>query len=101
MRKEQQIMPFKKYIFTLFIGLFLLLPGCLSGDNSDDSDNIYEDGSITLEVWHTFAAESKEEETFTNAIRDFETANPNIIVEITGLTPFSSFMDIYSCIFQS
>ena len=45
--------------------------------------------SKVLEVWHTFAAESKEEETFTKAVRDFEAANPNITVDVT-LVPFGN-----------
>ena len=34
-------------------------------------------------MWHTFAAESKEELVFTNSIKEFESNNPNIDVEIT------------------
>ena len=40
-------------------------------------------------MWHTFAAESKEEQVFTNAVRDFEAVNPNITVEIT-MVPFAN-----------
>ncbi|MED5272228.1 MAG: extracellular solute-binding protein [Candidatus Thermoplasmatota archaeon] len=89
MFKKKQIMFSKKHLFVFFIGMCFLLPGCLSGDDFEESNIISEGGPITLEVWHTFAAESKEEETFTNAIKDFEAANPNITVEIT-LVPFGN-----------
>ncbi|HJM45255.1 MAG TPA: extracellular solute-binding protein, partial [Candidatus Poseidoniaceae archaeon] len=89
MGKEQRIVLSKNHIFALLISIFFLLPGCLSGDNNEESQNILNGGPITLEVWHTFAAESKEEETFTNAIKEFEAANPNITVEIT-LVPFGN-----------
>ncbi|DAC60506.1 MAG TPA: extracellular solute-binding protein, partial [Candidatus Poseidoniales archaeon] len=64
-------------------------PGCLDFGSEDTTYSSSEDGPITIEVWHTFAAESKEEVTFTNAVRDFEAANPNITVEIT-LVPFAN-----------
>ena len=79
----------QKQLFALFFTLFFLLPGCLGGEDSEENESITLDGPLTLEVWHTFAAESKEEETFTNAVRDFEAANPNITVEIT-LVPFGN-----------
>jgi len=65
------------------------MPGCLDFGNEDTSSQTSSEGPITIEVWHTFASESKEEETFTNAVRDFEVANPNITVEIT-LVPFGN-----------
>ena len=86
----------RKILFALIATLFIL-PGCLDfggsglgfGDSDEDTNESSEDGPITIEVWHTFAAESKEEETFTKAVRDFEAANPNITVEMT-LVPFGN-----------
>ena len=45
--------------------------------------------SVTLEVWYSFASESKEEETFLNAISSFEAANPHITVEAT-MVPYAN-----------
>ena len=86
----------RKILFAFIAALFIL-PGCLDfggsglgfGDSDEGVNQSPEDGPITIEVWHTFAAESKEEETFTKAVRDFEAANPNITVEIT-LVPFGN-----------
>lgn len=41
--------------------------------------------STTLEVWHSFAADSKEEEVFLEAIAAFEFDHPNIEVEVTAV----------------
>ena len=78
----------RKLLFVLIATLFII-PGCLNFGGTDEATSTSEDGPITIEVWHTFAAESKEEETFTSAVRDFEAANPNITVEIT-LVPFGN-----------
>jgi len=78
----------KKSALAVLLTIFFLIPGCLGGEEEVQISAGY-DGPITLEVWHTFAAESKEEETFTNAVRDFESANPNITVEIT-MVPFGN-----------
>ncbi|MDP6899292.1 MAG: extracellular solute-binding protein [Candidatus Thalassarchaeaceae archaeon] len=45
------------------------------------------DVDITIEAWHSFAAESKEEATFLSAIADFEQSHPHISVEVTAI-PF-------------
>jgi arabinogalactan oligomer/maltooligosaccharide transport system permease protein len=45
--------------------------------------------SVTLEVWYSFASESKEEETFLDAISSFEAANPHITVEAT-MVPYAN-----------
>ena len=78
----------KKTALAVLLALIFLIPGCL-GDEEEVQFSISDEGPITLEVWHTFAAESKEEETFTNAVREFEAANPNITVEIT-MVPFGN-----------
>ena len=77
----------KMLVFSLIP--LLLAPGCLDFGSDDSSESSSLDGEITIEVWHTFASESKEEVTFTNAVRAFEAANPNITVEIT-LVPYGN-----------
>ena len=76
-------------ILTAIFILAFLTPGCLDFGGGDTESSTSADGPITIEVWHTFAAESKEEQVFTNAVRDFEVVNPNITVEIT-MVPFAN-----------
>ena len=76
-------------ILTVIFILVFLTPGCLDFGGGDTESSTSADGPITIEVWHTFAAESKEEQVFTNAVRDFEAVNPNITVEIT-MVPFAN-----------
>ena len=45
--------------------------------------------SVTLEVWYSFASESKEEATFLAAIASFESANPHITIEPT-MVPYAN-----------
>ena len=78
----------KQAMFALIITLLFIIPGCL-GTGSEEIDAGSDSGPITIEVWHTFAAESKEEQVFTNSVKDFEMANPNITVEIT-MVPFGN-----------
>ena len=78
----------KQASFALIITLLFIIPGCL-GTGSEEIDTGSDSGPITLEVWHTFAAESKEEQVFTNSVKAFEMANPNITVEIT-MVPFGN-----------
>jgi len=80
----------RKGFFALLLSLLFILPGCLDGDDSNDiGNNSSSSGEITLDIWHTFAAESKEEEVFTNAVKAFETNNPNVSVDIT-MVPFGN-----------
>ncbi|HJM40592.1 MAG TPA: extracellular solute-binding protein [Candidatus Thalassarchaeaceae archaeon] len=72
--------------FPVFIALFLILPSTIVSAE--------EDSEITLEVWHSFAAESQEEATFLDAINDFETANSHIKIEVTGV-PFGDIDQLY------
>ena len=88
LRGKGKPFPFPKAFAIVMIMLFLV-PGCLDFGSDDEASSSASDGPITIEVWHTFAAESKEEVAFTNAVRDFETAHPNITVEIT-LVPFGN-----------
>ena len=84
MGDERQEARIRKGISALLLAILFLLPGCLDGDDSENSSsNQSLSGEITLDIWHTFAAESKEEEVFTNAVKLFEQDNPNVTVEIT------------------
>ena len=90
MGDECQQARIRKGIFTLLLSILFLLPGCLDGDDSGtDGGSQSLSGEITLDIWHTFAAESKEEEVFTNAVKEFEQNNPNVSVEIT-MVPFGN-----------
>jgi len=61
----------------------LIVAGCLGSGNDESNDLRTGDGGpITLEVWHTFAAESKEENVFMQSIRAYEALHPNITVEV-------------------
>ena len=65
----------------------VLMSGCLGGSDATSLDDSVSEDPITLTVWHTFAAESKEENVFLQSIQSFETANPNITVDV-ALVPF-------------
>ena len=49
-------------ILTVIFILAFLTPGCLDFGGGDTESSTSADGPITIEVWHTFAAESKEEQ---------------------------------------
>ena len=57
-------------------------------------DSVDDDGPITLTVWHTFAAESKEENVFLQSIRSFEALHPNITVD-ASLVPFGDADNLF------
>ena len=78
----------RKRLLATGIFLLILLSGCL-GNNQQSSDQESTDGTITLDVWHTFAAESKEEEVFLNSINSFQNAYPNVTVDVT-MVPFGN-----------
>lgn len=78
---------------AILLVLLVLVPGCTgrsgdvdSGDLTSGNDGA---GAIVLDVWYTFAADSKEEATFLAAVVEFEAANPQITVETT-LVPFGN-----------
>ena len=76
-------------IFLLVMMCTSFLSGCFGdGDQSSESQG-NEEQQITLQVWHTFAAESQEEVVFERSIKSFEQLHPNIDVEIT-LVPYSN-----------
>tara|TARA_Y100001954_G_scaffold234810_1_gene291104 strand:- start:8387 stop:10945 length:2559 start_codon:yes stop_codon:yes gene_type:complete len=66
----------------------IFLSGCLgTGEGNQEQDS--QNGEITLSVWHTFAAESKEEQVFMNSIKSFESSHPNVTVDVT-MVPFGN-----------
>ena len=58
---------------VLLLTLLLLIPGCL-GSEDDENDTII-DGEVSIEVWYTFAAESKEEDVFLAKVSRSATIN--------------------------
>jgi len=73
----------------------LIVAGCLGSGNDESNDLRTGDGGpITLEVWHTFAAESKEENVFMQSIRAYEALHPNITVEV-ALVPFGDADNLF------
>ena len=72
----------------------VLVSGCLGGSDDASLDESVSDDAITLTVWHTFAAESKEENVFLQSIQSFETANPNITVDV-ALVPFGDADNLF------
>jgi len=79
---------FQKRALAFALFLMIFLSGCL-GNSQQSVEETSQDGDIVLEVWHTFAAESKEEEVFMNSIIAFETAYPNVTVDVT-MVPFGN-----------
>jgi arabinogalactan oligomer/maltooligosaccharide transport system permease protein len=49
---------------------------------------------VSLTVWHTFAAESKEENVFLQSIQSFESEHPNITVDV-ALVPFGDADNLF------
>ena len=60
----------RKRLLAIVLFSMIFLSGCLGNGQQDLEENA-SNGYIELEVWHTFAAESKEEEVFMNAINSF------------------------------
>ena len=57
----------RKQLFAIVSISMIFLSGCLgTGEGNQEQDS--QNGEITLSVWHTFAAESKEEQVFMNSI---------------------------------
>lgn len=79
---------FRKRLLAFALFMLLFLSGCL-GTDQQSGEATPVDGQVVLEVWHTFAAESKEEQVFMNSISTFETANPNVTVDVT-MVPFGN-----------
>ena len=79
---------YRKRLLAIVLFSMIFLSGCLGNDQQDLRENA-SNGDIKLEVWHTFAAESKEEEVFMNAISSFESIHPNVTVDVT-MVPFGN-----------
>ena len=71
----------------------VMMAGCLGGSDTA-STSVDDDGPITLTVWHTFAAESKEENVFLQSIKSFEALHPNITVD-ASLVPFGDADNLF------
>jgi len=79
-------------LVTVLLGT-VFLSGCLGGSNAGLPAE--DDGSpITLTVWHTFAAESKEENVFLESIKAFQVLYPNITVD-ASLVPFGDADNLF------
>ena len=78
----------RKRLLAIVLFSMIFLSGCL-GSSQENAQQTDVDDEIVLEVWHTFAAESKEEEVFMNSVSSFESANPNVTVEVT-MVPFGN-----------
>jgi arabinogalactan oligomer/maltooligosaccharide transport system permease protein len=71
---------------ALILGILILIPlGSVSAGS---------DAPVPIEVWHSFAAESQEEETFLEAIATFEAAHPHIEIEVTAV-PFGDIDQLF------
>ena len=78
----------RKQLFAIVCISMIFLSGCLgTGEGNQEQDS--QNGEITLSVWHTFAAESKEEQVFMNSIKSFESSHPNVTVDVT-MVPFGN-----------
>ena len=81
-------------LVVLVVGA-LLLSGCMGGERDSSASSVGEQGGdITLSVWHTFAAESKEENVFLQSIKAFEAQNPNVTVDV-ALVPFGDADNLF------
>lgn len=81
-------------VVSVVLAATLMLSGCLGNAGENGTSSSSNDGPITLEVWHTFAAESKEELVFIQAIASFEALNPGIEVEV-ALVPFGDADNLF------
>ncbi|CAI8302595.1 MAG: Maltose transport system permease protein MalF [Candidatus Poseidoniaceae archaeon] len=78
----------RKRLLAIVLFSMIFLSGCL-GSSQENAQQTDPGSEIVLEVWHTFAAESKEEEVFMNSVSSFESAYPNVTVEVT-MVPFGN-----------
>jgi len=73
----------RRMIKCMILAIFLFTPGCLSSNQSTNLDS--NESTITLTVWHSFAAESKEQATFESKIEAFMSSNPGVEVKISAI----------------
>ena len=78
----------RKQLLAAVLFSMIFLTGCLGG-SQENSSQVDSNGEIVLEVWHTFAAESKEQEVFMNSISSFDSSHPNVTIEVT-MVPFGN-----------
>ena len=83
----------RKRLLAIAIFSLIFLSGCL-GDGQQITEQESEDAAITLDVWYTFAPESKEEVVFMNSIRSFEAAHPNVTVDAT-MKPYTEANQVF------
>ena len=73
----------RRMINCFILAIFLFTPGCLSANQSTELD--LDESKIKLTVWHSFAAESKEQATFESRIEVFMASNPGVEVKISAI----------------
>ena len=73
----------RRMIKCMILAIFLFTPGCLSSNQSTNLDS--NESTITITVWHSFAAESKEQATFESKIEAFMSSNPGVEVKISAI----------------
>ena len=73
----------QRIICSFSIVFLLLLPGCLSTDSILEEENVHQ--VIELDIWHSFAAESKEQASFESKIALFMASNPGVEVQISAI----------------
>ena len=83
-----RVPPRRKPVLAFVFFLMILLSGCL-GNGQQSVEKSSRNDDVVLDVWHTFAAESKEEEVFMNSVAEFESAHPNVTVDVT-MVPFGN-----------
>ncbi|MGB1679602.1 MAG: hypothetical protein ACPHFV_06115, partial [Poseidonia sp.] len=82
----------KRSCLAALVVTTLLLTGCLGGGQDGGSE--VDDGPVSLTVWHTFAAESKEENVFLQTIKAFEAEHPGVEVDV-ALVPFGDADNLF------
>ena len=83
-----RVPPRRKPVLAFVFFLMILLSGCL-GNGQQSVEESSRNDDVVLDVWYTFAAESKEEEVFMNSVAEFESAHPNVTVDVT-MVPFGN-----------
>ena len=83
-----RVPPRRKPVLAFVFFFMILLSGCL-GNGQQSVEESSRNDDVVLDVWHTFAAESKEEEVFMNSVAEFESAHPNVTVDVT-MVPFGN-----------
>ena len=88
-----RVPPRRKPVLAFVFFLMILLSGCL-GNGQQSVEESSRNDDVVLDVWHTFAAESKEEEVFMNSVAEFESAHPNVTVDVT-MVPFGNAAQLF------